>query len=131
MSLGQCCASGFKVSPPDDDDPSRLHSLFFCVIPARSVFTNASSNARVQHDGTPSGKTEDINGVKTCQWRNPSRGEKRLKLTSKCSLTTTTTTTTHSDISLPKGDYEKSKALLFLTEYAVPPPFQRKIPPMR
>ncbi|POY74916.1 hypothetical protein BMF94_1892 [Rhodotorula taiwanensis] len=80
MSLGQCCASGFK------------------------------------HDGTPSGKTEDINGVKTCQWRNPSRGEKRLKLTSKCSLTTTTTTTTHSDISLPKGDYEKSKALLFLTD---------------
>ncbi|GAA5884750.1 hypothetical protein JCM3774_005804 [Rhodotorula dairenensis] len=38
-----------------------------------------------KHDGTPAGKVEDLNGVKTY-------------------------------ISLPKGDFDKSKALLFLTD---------------
>lgn len=120
MSLGQCCVSGFKVRtessradtvvpflPPSDLIPifgPRTHTT--SPVPG----THTWRDDDLQHDGTPSGKVEDLNGVKTCESRCKSlsvRERTRFLIPPP---------PPKSDISLPNGDFDKSKALLFLTE---------------
>lgn len=63
---------------------------------------------RSQHDGTPAGKIEQVGGVRTCACIPALPLRRRARADPSPTL--------RADVTLPQGEFDKEKALLFLTE---------------
>ena len=75
---------------------------------------------RSQHDGTPAGKIEQVGGVRTCACIPALPLRRRARADPSPTL--------RADVTLPQGEFDKEKALLFLTE-CVPALLHSRGPP--